>query len=336
MYYVFHGEDEFSRSEALISLKSRMGDPDMASLNTTRLDGQRVTLDELKHHCDAVPFLTERRLVIVDGLLGRLAGGRGKRGKGQPAASDKEYLQKLLDYLPRLPETTRLVFVEHTSLKPSHPVLKLALANGERGFVREFRPPEKGALERWIRERVGKKGGETEPAAGRELATFVGNDLRLLDQEIEKLVTYTAGRRPITVDDVHTLVPYTQEASVFDMVDAVGRRDGRTALTLLHRMLDDGQEPLYILAMIVRQFRIMVQVKDLEERGGAPGAMAKRLGLHPFVAKKGLAQAHNFTMAQLEAIYDKLLETDLAIKTGRMEDVLALDMLVAGLSRSRA
>ncbi len=336
MFYTFHGEDEFSLSEALAKLKARMGDPDMASLNTTLLDGQRITLAELKHNCDAVPFLAERRLVIVDGLLSRLAGRRGQRGKGQSSAGDKEYLQGLLDYLPHLPETARLVFVEHTSLKPSHPVLKLALANGERGFVREFRPPAKGGLERWIRERVGKKGGEIEPVACRELAAFVGNDLRLLDQEIEKLVTYTAGQRPITVDDVRTLVSCVQETSVFDMVDAVGRRDGRTALTLLHHMLDDGQKPLYILAMIVRQFRIMVQVKDLEGRGVAPGVMAKKLGLHPFVVEKGLRQARNFTMAQLETVYDKLLETDLAIKTGRMEDVLALDMLVAGLSRSRA
>lgn len=328
MFYVLHGEDEFSRSEALAEMKAKMGDPAMAGLNTTVLDGNKVTLAELMHACDTVPFLADRRLVMVEGLLTRL----GAKGDEQPAWR-KEYLEGLTVYLKRLPESTRLVFVESESISPDHPVLKMALADKKRGYAKEFRLPTSSQLRGWITDRVKKKGGEIEMAAAEELAAFVGNDLRLLDQELDKLVTYVDRARPITRADVHLLVSYVQQASVFEMVDALGRRDSEQALQLLHRLLDGGEHPLSLLGMIVRQFRIMIQVKDLAERGVPPAKIGAQLELHSFVAEKGLRQAQSFSMKQLETIYRKLLETDLAIKTGQMDPVLALDMLVAGLSR---
>jgi DNA polymerase-3 subunit delta len=337
MFYVLHGEDEFSRSEVLAEMKAKMGDPAMADLNTTVLDGSKVTLAELMHACDTVPFLTDRRLVIVEGLLTRLgAGGRGKtdRDKEHPAWK-KEYQEELTAYLERLPETARLVFVEGESISPSHPVLKMALADKERGHARQFRLPTSGKLRRWITDRVERKGGEIEASAAEELAAFVGSDLRLLDQELDKLISYVDRARPITRTDVHLLVSYVQQANVFEMVDALGRRDGEQAIKLLHRLLEGGEHPLSLLGMIVRQFRIMIQVKDLVERGVPSKKIGAQLGLHPFVAEKGLQQSRNFSMEQLETIYRKLLETDLAIKTGQMDQVLALDMLAVGLSKGK-
>jgi DNA polymerase-3 subunit delta len=337
MFYVLHGEDEFSRSEVLAEMKAKMGDPAMADLNTTFLEGRKVTLAELMHTCDTVPFLADRRLVIVEGLLTRLQGrGKGKADKGTEHPTwKKEYLEELIAYLKRLPDTARLVFVEGESISPNHPVLKMALADKERGHAREFRLPTSGKLRRWITDRVEKKGGEIETSAAEELAAFVGSDLRLLDQEFDKLISYVDRARPITKADVHLLVSYVQQANVFEMVDALGRRDGEQALNLLHRLLEDGEHPLSLLGMIVRQFRIMIQVKDLAEHGVPPAKIGAQLGLHSFVAEKGLRQSRNFSMEQLETIYRKLLETDLAIKTGRMDPVLALDMLMAGLSKSK-
>ena len=329
MFYLFHGEDEFSRSETLADFKKKMGDPGLVELNTTVFDGSRVTLDELQHACGSVPFMAERRLVIVEGLLTRLA----SKGKGEAlSAWQKEYLEGLTQYLQRLPETTRLVFVEDTSISKNNPVHRLALAD-EGGHVKEFKPPQGKALNRWIEQRVKKKGGQINAAAVETLAAFVGNDLRLLDQEIEKLVVYVDGARPISEDDVRLLVSYVQEANIFEMVDALGQRDGQRAAKLLHQLLDEREHPLRLLGMIVRQFRIMIQVKELNERGLSQQDISARLRLHPFVVKKAVRQAMNFSMEQLEAIYRKLLETDVAIKTGQMDEVLALDMLVVGLSR---
>jgi DNA polymerase-3 subunit delta len=335
MFYVFHGDDEFSRAEALADFKARMGDPVMADLNTTHLDGQKVTFGELVHACDAVPFMAQVRLVIVENLLARLAGKQSHRGRAKPSRRDSGFLQALLDYLPRLPESSRLVFVEMNPLSQTHPILKLAKAENQ-GHEREFRAPDEqsGSLERWILDRARKKGCDIHPPAAHELASFVGRNLRLLDRELEKLVVYVDGQRPIGVTDVRRLVSYVHKANIFEMTDALGRRDGPRASRLLHRMIDDGHEPLYLLIMIVRQFRIMIQVKDLAERGVHPSNIPTRLGMSPFVARKGLSQAAKFSMSQLETIYRQLWETDLSIKTGRVEPVLALDLFVASLCGS--
>ena len=332
MFYVFYGDDEFSRAEALADFRTRMGDPVMADLNTTYLDGRKVTFGELAHACDAVPFMARVRLVIVENLLARLAGKSSRRGKAKPSTDDREFLQALLDYLPHLPETTRLALVEATTLPGTHPVIKLADTE-KGGHVREFRVPDerRGGLERWIRDRARKKEAEIDPPAAHELASFVGDNLRLLDRELEKLAVYVDGQRSIGIKDVRRLVPYVHEANIFEMTDALGRRDGPRASRLLHLMLDSGHEPLYLLGMIARQFRIMIQVKDLAERGVHPKDIPTRLGMKPFVAGKGLGQAAKFSMDQLETIYRKLWETDLAIKTGQMAPDLALDLFVAGL-----
>ena len=332
MFYLFHGEDEFSRSETLADFKKKMGDPGLVELNTTVFEGRKVTLGELQHACDSVPFMAKRRLVIVEGLLTRLA-SKGKKGKKRALpAKQKEYLEELTQYLKHLPDTTRLVFVEDKSIGKGNPIHRLALAD-KRGHVKEFTPPQRRELNRWIEKRVKKKGGQISAAATETLAAFVGNDLRLLDQEIEKLSIYVNGARPISEDDVRLLVSYVQEANIFEMVDALGQRNGQRAAKLLHQLLDDGEHPLALLGMIIRQFRIMIQVKELSGRGLRQQDMATRLKLHPFVVKKTTRQAMNFSMEQLETIYRKLLDTDVAIKTGKMNDVLALDMLVVGLSR---
>jgi DNA polymerase-3 subunit delta len=341
VFYIFHGEDEFSRAEELARLRGKLagGDRAMADLNTMVLDGGRVTLGELRHACDSIPFMADRRLVIVQGLLSRLALGR--RTRGQQAPEDEEpawkrtFLNDLGAYLPALPPTTRLIFVETQTLRDSHPLLKLARIEGEkkRAFVKAFKLPKDRNLPGWVRRRVRDKGGGISHDASDLLATLVGRDLRLLDQEIEKLLIYADGR-PVNTDDVRTLVSRARETSIFDLVDSVGRRQTDRALRLLHRLLDDGEAPLYLLAMLARQVRILIQVSELREQGLTQKEIAARLKLHPYVVEKGLAQALNFDTGQLEAAHRRLVETDWSIKTGKTEDVLALDMLVVDLSRS--
>ena len=329
-FYVFHGADEFTRAETLADFKRRLGPPDTVDLNTTILDGGTLTLAKLRHACETIPFLAEKRLVIVEGLLTRLA----PRKDRELSTSQRELLTALADYLPRLPETTRLVFIEDKPLPARHSMLQLAQRE-ERGYVKRFDPPDAKVLPRWIEKRVRKYGGEIEPQAAQQLAAVVGTDLRLLDQEIIKLVTYTqspTGGQAIAIADIEAVVPYAQAAVVFDLVDALGRRDGRTAARTLHRLLDAGEHPLMLLAMIVRQFRLLIQVKELKAERATPHDIAKTLRLHPFPARKLHTQATHFTAAQLEAVYRHLLDTDVAIKTGKIDPEVALDLLVAGLA----
>jgi DNA polymerase-3 subunit delta len=326
-FYVFHGEDEFTRSETLADFKRRLGPPNMVDLNTTVLDGKRTTLADLRHTCDAVPFLAEKRLVIVGGLLTMLSSRKGQ----DLSEAQRRFLSDLTGYLPNLPPTTRLVFVEKSTLPSSHLIVELARRE-QRGYVRRFDLPDAEALPRWITKRLQKHGGRIGPRAAHRLAAVVGADLRLLDQEIMKLVTYTNAERPITETDVEMLVPYSQDAIIFDLVDALGHRDGRIAAETLHRLLEEGEHPLGLLGMIVRQFRLLVQVKALEARGTSSRDIAKALELHPFPAGKLCRQATNFTAAQLEKVYRHLSETDVEIKTGKINPELALDLLIAGLA----
>jgi DNA polymerase III subunit delta len=332
LFYIFHGDDQFGLSEELARLRSQLaeGDPVMGDLNTSTLDGHRVSLGELRHVTDALPFMAARRLIIVHGLLARLA----PPAKGQPQPDLARFTQDLAEYLPHLPETTRLIFCEQARLPASHPILAVAREEGKRrrGFIREFDLPKERDLPAWIRARATDKGGQISNEAVTVLAALVGSDLRTLDQEIEKLLLY-AGGRMVSSDDVMLLVSRAREASIFDLVDCVSTRQTSRALQILHRLLDDEAEPLYVLAMITRQIRILIQVKELADRGMIKQEIAGELHLHPFVVEKALRQVRNFEMDQLEAAHEKLVDTDWAIKTGRSEDLLALDRLIVALTR---
>jgi DNA polymerase-3 subunit delta len=325
MFYLLHGEDDYSRSSELAGMKAKLGDPSMVDLNTIVLDGQTAALDELMEACDTVPFLAERRLVIVKDLATRFE--RKSAPASEASEAEKTFLQRLRDYLGRLPATARLVFLESRSISKTNPIRKL-VRDSEHGHERKFAPPRGAALNRWIADRVRERGGQIEPAAIRLLSAFVGNDTRLLDNEIDKLLTYVNGERPISEEDVRLLVSYVQEADVFEMVDALGRRDSRTAMGILRRLLDNGQAPLYLLHMITRQFRILLRVKQLQARGTSTTDIKGLLGLHPYVVEKMVKQSPNFSIPQLEDIYHRLLEIDVAIKTGEMEPPIALGIFV--------
>lgn len=348
MFYILHGEDELGRSDLIAEFRSQVGDASMRDLNTTILDGRQATLAELIHASDAIPFLADKRLVVVEGLLTRLASRRkGSEREGELSGASKEFLSGLLDYLTRVPDSTRLVFVEPRALPATHPVVKLATQTDKRTVV-EFPLPAKDKMPQWVQKRAALHGGQITPQAALALVTAVGydprpsdrdrtpeqgNKLRLLDQEIQKLLAYVNWSRPVTPEDVARLVSDAQQGDLFGMVDALAMGNGQRAIVELHRLINQGKAPLELFGLIVRQFRLMIELAELAEQGIAGQQAAERLALHPFVADKAGKQAQAFSMEQLEAIYRRLLEMDLQIKTGQTEDVTALDLLVAGLAR---
>ncbi|MSP13341.1 MAG: DNA polymerase III subunit delta [Chloroflexi bacterium] len=343
MFYILHGDDEFSRSEALDELKHKMGDATMADLNTSVLDGRKLSLPDLIYACDSMPFLSERRLVIVDGLLTHL--GRKRKGNIEDEANTPseapsqerpadDFTKKLLDYLSHLPDTTRLVLIEREKLPARHPVLAYA-QNNRNAYVKEYLLPVRARLTHWIQTQAKTKGGQIQPDAAELLGAYIGNDLRLLDQELEKLLMHSYPDARITAAEVRLLVPYVRESNIFEMVDALCARNGHMATRLLHGLIEDGESPQYLLTMIARQFRILIQMKELSQQGLPAESIRSQLGLHPFVVEKGLAQTRQFTLDQLLQIHHRLLELDVSIKTGHTEAVLALDLLVGGLTGQR-
>lgn len=328
-FYLLHGPDEFGSAEFLDALKEKMGDPSMASLNTTVFDGRNVALAELRAVTDTMPFLTSRRLVIVEGWLTKLLGKDDGDESGLAPVSAKETFAALLEYLPTMPETTALVFVEKRSLPESNAFLK-GLAKNEWAFVKFFDVPKGEALVNWIRARAKVEGGEFTREAAQALAA-AETDPRALTNEINKLLIYVNFARPVDIADVEELTPGSGEAKIFDMVDAIGQRRGPQAIRELHKLLEK-EDPLYVLGMIVRQFRLILQAKELLEARAGEGEISQALGLHPFPTGKVCAQARNFSLPDLEYVYHRLLDYDAEIKTGKVEPSVALDTLIAGLT----
>lgn len=288
----------------------------MLELNTSRFEGNMV-FAELRRVCDSMPFLAKWRVVLVK--------------NGLTANPPKEFQEPLLAYLPHLPETTRLIFLEASQLPAGNKILKFA-EQTKTGYVRLFTRPEGSNLERWIRQRAERLGNPISPRAVQLLIVNIGNDLAILSGEIEKLALYNGSGQTIEADTVQLLCPYVAEASIFDLVDALGGRNSRKAADLLHQKLSDGTDPFYLFAMFIRQFRLLIQVKALAESGEKVPAISKAVGIHSYVAGKLFQQTQSFSLAQLEQIYRHLLEIDVGVKTGRSEIVTALHLFLAALT----
>jgi DNA polymerase-3 subunit delta len=328
MLYILYGQDRFSLNQALEEIKAGLGDLQTVASSTSKLDGQHLALSELRNKCDAVPFLSSHRLVIVNGLLGRFEEKQGKprsgKGKSRNGLSAWEGLDS---YAKRMPETTVLVLVDE-EVQENNPLLKRLSPVAE---VRSFPLLRGKELKAWIRQRVKIEGGDITSQAVNLLADLIGGDLWAMYSEIQKLLLYSQ-QRPISEDDVRWLVSCIQEANIFALMDAVAEGRTEPAQRILHRLYDEGVSPAYILVMITRQFRLIALARDLE-KGLSRLQIQERLGLKSsYGLDKTLNQARLYDFEGIKRAYDMLLETDLAIKTGKYSDKLALELLITGLA----
>jgi DNA polymerase-3 subunit delta len=189
-------------------------------------------------------------------------------------------------------------------------------------------------MTRWIHDQANQLGGIIEEPAAQLLASYLDEDPRLANMEITKLLTYVDFARPVTEMDVKNLVADVRQGDVFEMVDAIGYGDGKKALFMLRRLLEEG-DPLPLFGMIVRQFRLLIQVRELldETPGQDHYTIAKQIGSHPYPIQKIMPQAGLFDLGQLKTIFHELSKIDQSIKTGQLEPELALDLLVASLTQ---
>ena len=331
MLYLLFGEDDYSAHQALSEIKKTVGDETALATNTAVLDASQVTVEEIKRVSETVPFLAEKRLVIINGLLGRFetrhgssrkkTGGTGRRGEYQPLA----------ECLANIPDFTSVVLLDGKT-DPKNPLFKQLSGQAT---LKSFPLLRGENLTSWIQGKIRVAGSSITGPAVELLARFVGGNLWVMTSEIEKLVLFAAGRR-IEEEDIRQVVSYAQEASVFTMVDAILEFRAGAAQRLLQQLLQQGASPAYLLVMVVRQVRIIVRVKELRRQRRSEIEIKNRLGIfNDFVYRKAQEQAARYSLERLKEVYHRLLEADLSIKTGRYDPELALNILLGELGRQQ-
>ena len=327
MLYILSGPDDFSLGQSLEKLKSSIGDPEALAANTTVLEGAQVTIDQLRSVCEAAPFLAEKRLVIVKALLQRFQPSErpARQRRGRKASIQPDGYEELASYINTIPDSTILVLVE-SEIKSTNPLFQ---ALSKEAKVQSFPLLRDTKLKQWVQGHVKKEGSTVSPQAVELLTRLVGSNLWVMSNEIDKLLLFASGRC-IEEEDVKQVVGYTQQTSVFSMVDAIVESRIKAAEQLLQELLQQGASPAYLMVMLARQLRLIVRTKDIQTARMSSNELRNRLGISSeFAARKTMEQAKRYSLPRLKYVYQKLLEADLAIKTGKYEPELALNILVA-------
>lgn len=308
-YYLLFGPDNYRSRQKLEEIKSRFYDANMGDINITQIAGEEMGLERIKQAAYPPPFLANKRLIIIKNFL--------NKGK----TKEQEKVAEILDDLP---EHSILVFYEDKDIeKPTILFKKLNKPGRVQKF--DYLTPQK--LYEWAKGQFQKRGGKIQATAFNKLLKATGSDLWRLSMEIEKLIAY-AGGRVITEKDVEFLVKEEIRPEIFKLIDAVAEHQEKRAVTLTEQLLSLGESESYVLSMLAYQFRNLLIIKDLEQQGESLAVS----GIHPFALSKARLQSRNFTFKQLEEIYEKILETDFMIKTGRLNSQLALNILISEIS----
>lgn len=313
-----YGDDELAIARRIREMMAVFPDASAAEMNTARLDAATMSDADLNNAVNAMPFLAEKRLVFV----------------ADPSARYKEPDERkdFRRFLEAVPDSARLVLHELLTKKEAADnwLVKWALKNSLVIKTQSFLLPARD-MTNWIIREAKSQGGEIRHDAAGRLAEMVGADTRQAAQELGKLFAYVNWERPIVPADVEAVSIFTAQQSVFEFVDALALADGKKAQALLHHLLETESD-FALWGMVVRQFRLVLQAREILDGRGNKDDVARHLHVHPYVAEKVTLQAGRFSMSALEAIYQRLLDIDEGVKTGKYPLDLALDLLVVELA----
>jgi DNA polymerase-3 subunit delta len=332
MINILWGPDTYSRQQEVDRIKKELGDPELLSLNTTVLIGKDTTPEQIKEFCSTTPFLSPARLIIVEGLLQSFESDTKKgRDKGSSGKKDKKEIGKwknLAELLKDIPENVCLLFIDDT-VSDKNPLYK---SLSSMASVKTFPMMKDRQLREWINNRIKSENGQITPGAIKLLLELVGNDLWKLNSELAKLQSYCNGRS-ITENDVKQITSYSKDINIFYLVDCVLEKRTSEAERLVKRIVNEGVSPSYIISMILRQLRLIVKAKHIDRKKNT-SEIASILGYpSEYLIGKTMKQADIYTMDQIKSVFQKILDMDVSIKTGKYENDLAVDILVFDLCR---
>lgn len=277
-------------------------------MNFSRFEGKGLDVDELIRLADTMPFFAQKRLILVE-----------------DSGFFKSSPEQLADYLPDMPDTTCLVFVESQVDKRS----KLYKKIKSLGCIEEMKKQNTAELAKWAGGILAREGKKITSRTMDFFLSAVGDDMENIKMELEKLISYTMGREVVTEQDVQAVCTIQASGRVFEMVAAIANCQPRKAMDLYEDLLTLKEPPMRIMFLIARQFNQLLQVKELMNQGLDRSAIASRLKIQPFIVSKAIPQARRFSREQILSYVNLCVEAEEAVKSGRLQDRLAVELLIA-------
>lgn len=261
------------------------------------IDHKEFNLANFITNLSSLPFLSEKRLIIVKNLL---------------TNSKKEDFKELLAGIKDIPDFSILVFYEDTKIEKANAIHKYIAKAGK---VEEFNILSPELASKYIIDQGQKIGLTLKFEHAHYLSQHIRTDQWTINNELQKLHSYLAGA-PITKETIDLLIPLNITSSVFKLTDAIAIKNTKRSLEIFEILKESGEDLIKIFFIIVRQFRILLQVKDLQEKGVSAKEVTSKLKEHPYVVQKSYDQCKNFPMPKLKTIYEKFLDIDRKTKTG--------------------
>lgn len=303
--YLLYGEEAFLKNSYKNRLKEAIIGDD--TMNFARFEGKGLDVDELIRLADTMPFFAERRLILVE-----------------DSGFFKSASDALVQYLPSMPDTTILLFVETEVDKRNRLYKKVK----DMGYAAELNRQDSAQLARWAGGILTREQKKITKHTMELFLSMAGDDMENIRMELEKLISYTLGREVITDEDVLAVCTVQVTNRIFEMVSAIVNRQPRKAMDLYEDLLTLKEPPMRILFLIARQFNQLLQVKDLMGKGMDKGTIASKLKMQPFVVGKTMPQARQFGREQILSYVEFCVETEEAVKSGRLQDRLAVELLI--------
>lgn len=308
--YLLYGEESYLKNEFKNRLKKALL-PEGDMMNFTAYEGKGIDVQQVISQADTLPFFADRRLILIEN-----------------SGFFKKACPELVEYLPRLPQETVLLFVEEEIDKRSK-LYKLVDKNGRAVLMDRQKPPE---LRRWILGELRKEGRKITAEALERFMAMAGDHMENIAQELEKLLTYTLEKDVIQLRDVEAVCTVTLEDRIFEMLRAIVEKKQRHALDLYYELLAQKEEPMRILVLMGRQFNQIFLTKNLCSEGIDNGQIARKVGIHPYFVKQYVGWASRYSEETLHRILETCVKTEEDIKTGRIGDRLAVEMLIVQFS----
>lgn len=278
-----------------------------SDMNFNAFEGKETNPKEVIDLAETLPFFAERRVILIEN-----------------SGFFKNACEELAEYLPETAPSTYFIFVEEEVDKRS----KMYKTVNKAGKAVEFATQSEELITRWILSRLKKEGKNITGAVMQLFLSKTGTDMGNIDRELEKLICYTMDKDVIEAKDVEAIATEQTTNKIFEMVNAIAEHDQRRALDLYYDLLTLKEPPMRIMYLITRQFQILLNIRDMAQKGFDNQTMAKNAGIPPFAVRRNLNQAKGFTAAQLkQALYDGA-ELEEAVKTGRMNDQMAVELFL--------